>query len=338
VLVTGAAGTIGRALVKRLLTLGCSGVIGLDNNESELFFLNETFGKQAFELSLCDVRDAEDLSRAFRRVDIVFHAAALKHVPLCEQHPVEAVKTNVLGVQNVIQAARAARVQRVIYTSSDKAVNPTNVMGTSKLMGEKLMNAANLTAKEDRQIFSTTRFGNVLGSRGSVVPVFCQQIRSGGPVKLTDRAMTRFIMTLNEAIDLVIQTAIIAQGGEVFITKMDAVCIADLAQVMVEELSVALGRKPQDIKIVESGRRPGEKICEELMNEEEVRRSIELEHYFAVLPALSDLYGDSSGRYNGMTAKRVDRAYNSDTSEKMSVDVLRRYLHLHGLMEVQERS
>lgn len=337
VLVTGAAGTVGRALIDRLVTFGCSRVVGLDNNESELFFLNEANARSGmFEPALCDVRELEDLTRIFRRVDVVFHAAALKHVPLCEQYPVEAVKTNIYGVQNVVQAARAAGVQRVLYTSSDKAVNPTNVMGTSKLMGEKLINAANLTAKDDGQVFSSTRFGNVLGSRGSVVPVFREQIRQGGPVRLTDSGMTRFIMTLDDAIDLVLKAGVLARGGEVFITKMAAIRIADLAQVLVEELAPKFGRDPKTIKIVESGRRPGEKICEELMNEEEVRRSIELEDYFAVLPALSDLYGENSQQYNGVVAKKVDHAYNSETAEKMSVEDLRTYVRAHRLAEIQE--
>lgn len=332
VLVTGAAGTIGRALVTALLDLDAAKVLGLDNNESELFFLNEANSDRNFDPVLCDVREMADLSRAFRRVDIVFHAAALKHVPLCEQHPLEAVKTNIAGVQNVIEAARAANVPRVIYTSSDKAVNPTNVMGTSKLMGEKLINAANLSATGDGQIFTSTRFGNVLGSRGSVIPIFREQIRRGGPLKLTDRGMTRFIMSLNEAVELVLESAAIAHGGEVFITKMPAIDIADLAQVMIDELAPGFGHDPRKIEIVESGRRPGEKICEELMNEEEVRRSIELEKHFAVLPALSDLYGDATDRYRNVVAKRVDEAYNSQTAVKMTRPALAAYLRQHQMI------
>src|SRR5262249_26033567 len=162
-------------------------------------FLNERYCDAAFDPVLCDVRDVVDLTRAVRNIDVVFHAAALKHVPLCEQSPMEAVKTNIVGVQNVIEAARAANVAPVTYTSSGKAVNPTGVMGPSKLMGEKLMNAASLSEGSNGQVFSSTRFGNVLGSRGSVVPVFRDQIRKGGPVRLADRGMTRFIMTLQEA-------------------------------------------------------------------------------------------------------------------------------------------
>lgn len=329
ILVTGAAGTVGKALVRRLLDFEPQQVLGLDNNESELFFLKEELG-DGFRPVLGDVRDVSTLERAFRRVDVIFHAAALKHVPLCEHNPLEAVQTNILGVQNVIQAARAAGVARVVYTSSDKAVNPPNVMGTSKLMGEKLMNAANVGSGRDGQVFTTTRFGNVLGSRGSVIPLFREQIRRGGPVRLTDRDMTRFIMTLPEAVDLVLLAGAIAKGGEVLITKMPAIRIADLARVMVDALAPAYGHAPGSVEIVEVGRRPGEKVYEELMNEEEVRRSIELDKFFVVLPALPDICPVDPSAYGPSTP--VDRAYNSDAASLMPVDELSRYLTSVGLL------
>ena len=329
ILVTGAAGTVGKALVRRLLDFNPQLVLGLDNNESELFFLKEELG-DGFQPVLGDVRDVTTLERAFRRVDVIFHAAALKHVPLCEHNPLEAVQTNILGVQNVIQAARAAGVARVVYTSSDKAVNPPNVMGTSKLMGEKLMNAANVGSGRDGQVFTTTRFGNVLGSRGSVIPLFREQIRRGGPVRLTDRDMTRFIMTLPEAVDLVLLAGAIARGGEVLITKMSAIRIADLARVMIDALAPTYGHAPGSIEIVEVGRRPGEKVYEELMNEEEVRRSIELDKFFVVLPALPDICPTDPLAYG--PSKPVDQAYNSDAAALMPADELSRYLTSVGLL------
>lgn len=187
ILVTGACGTVGRELVRQLMELdNITELVGIDNNESELFFLDQRYaskGKARFFLA--DVRDRDKMCRVMRGIDIVFHTAAFKHVIMCEVSPLEAVQTNILGVQNIISAASENHVQTTIFTSSDKAVNPTNVMGTSKLMGERLMTAANNKLRQDGQIFASTRFGNVLGSRGSVIPVFREQIRKGGPVTVT---------------------------------------------------------------------------------------------------------------------------------------------------------
>lgn len=193
VLVTGCCGTVGSELVKQLLeNFGVGHLIGIDNSESELFFTQQEY--QEYEHAsffLADMRDRMKLTRLFKDVDIVFHAAAFKHVVLCERSPFDAVQTNIHGVQNVIEAAYDAGVEKVIFTSSDKAVNPTSVMGTSKLMGERLITAANNAQRGHNTIFSSTRFGNVLGSRGSVIPIFKEQIRKGGPITLTDPNMTR---------------------------------------------------------------------------------------------------------------------------------------------------
>ncbi len=209
ILVTGACGTVGLELIRQLLVNFKVGeLIGIDNNESELFFLEDKFADfNNVSFFLADVRDRDKISRKMKHMDIVFHTAAFKHVILCERSPFEAVQTNILGIQNIINGAIENHVERVIFTSSDKAVNPTNVMGTTKLMGERLMTAANSNSREGGPIFTSTRFGNVLGSRGSVIPIFREQIRRGGPVTLTDPAMTRFIMSLEGAIQLVIESA-----------------------------------------------------------------------------------------------------------------------------------
>ncbi len=334
VLITGAAGSIGSALARRLIGFEAGGVWGLDNNETGLFSIAADLG-DGFTPLLGDVRDRDKLERSFRAMDIVFHAAALKHVPLCEYHPLEAVQTNILGVQNVIRAALANDVERVVYTSSDKAVNPPNVMGTSKLMGEQLIKAANVTDRRDGMVFTTTRFGNVLGSRGSVLLIFRDQIARGGPVTLTDRAMTRFVMTLQRAVDLVLEAAVLANGGEIFITKMNAIRIEDLARVMIEQLAPRYGHDPETIVVEEIGPRPGEKLYEELMNDEEVRRSIELERHFAVLPALTDLYTAKAEDYPGLVRDSVRRAYNSANEPAMEADALRGYLHSTDLLELE---
>jgi FlaA1/EpsC-like NDP-sugar epimerase len=335
VLVTGACGTVGRELIHQLLKNHkvCE-LIGIDNNESELFFLEEEFAPfENVSFFLADVRDREKVSRKMRRMDIVFHTAAFKHVILCERSPFEAVQTNILGIQNIINAAIENKVKRVIFTSSDKAVNPTNVMGASKLMGERLMAAANSNSREDGPIFTSTRFGNVLGSRGSVIPIFREQIRRGGPVTLTDSTMTRFIMSLEEAIRLVIESACHAVGGEVFITKMPAIRIQDLAEVMIKELASRYEFSPENIEIKTIGSKPGEKLYEELMNEEEIRRAWELKQYFVVLPAYGSIYRKIDYNYSNVVGQTVTKPYNSANHTPLSHRALAEFLHIHKLLE-----
>jgi FlaA1/EpsC-like NDP-sugar epimerase len=332
VLVTGACGTIGREIVRQLLEHeGVGELVGLDNNESELFFLEQRFsawGNARFFLA--DIRDCKKLCRMFRGVNLVFHAAAFKHVIMCERSPYEAVQTNIMGVQNVILAAAENHVQRVIFTSSDKAVNPTNVMGTSKLMGERLMSAA--AGNMPGTVFASTRFGNVLGSRGSVIPIFREQIRRGGPVTLTHSDMTRFVMSTAQAVNLVIRSADLARGGEVFVPKMRAMCIADLASVMLRKLARDYGRDPLKVEIKVIGIKPGEKLYEELMNHEETRRTVELDDYYAILPAyrgggsfVDDFaYPGQKGPYQGP-------AYTSENVTPLTQEQISRLLEENGL-------
>lgn len=326
VLITGACGTIGAELTQQVVAGGAERVVCLDNNESELFFLQQRFSDQDHvSCYLADIRDLEALNQRMQGVDVVLHSAALKHVGLCEDSPTQAVRTNIQGTQNVIDASLANNVERVIFTSSDKAVNPTNVMGTSKLMGERLMTAASLNNRNSRTVFASTRFGNVLGSRGSVVPLFKRQIDAGGPVTLTDREMTRFIMTLEEAVRLVLQSAVIATGGEVFVTKMPIAKIEDIATHMVNEMS-----QGRDIPIVEIGAKPGEKMYEELMNDEEVRRTYEIDDFFVVLPAFAGnhevLYPMVQGR------QTADRPFNSAVEPAMGSEELAAYFTARGIL------
>lgn len=334
VLVTGACGTVGRELVRQLMeTYHVGELIGLDNNESELFFLEQRFAQHGqSHFFLADVRDRDKLRRIMKGVDIVFHTAAFKHVILCERSPFEACQTNINGVQNIIYAAMENRVEKVIFTSSDKAVNPTNVMGTSKLMGERLMTAANSNARAGRPIFSSTRFGNVLGSRGSVIPIFREQIRKGGPVTLTDPDMTRFIMSIREAVRLVLDSAILACGGEVFVTKMPSIKIRDLAEVMIRELSGDYGQDPDNVRISIIGAKPGEKMYEELMSLEETRRSWELERYFVVVPAFTCIFRDNFYDYETIVSKSVSRPYHSGNEAPMTQDALISFLMQNQLL------
>lgn len=334
VLVTGVCGTVGKELLRQLTALDIDEVVGLDNNESELFFAaNEYANDPRVNLYVADIRDIHALRQHMDRVEIVLHTAALKHVILCERSPDEAIQTNILATRNVIRAALHRGIDRVLFTSSDKAVNPTNVMGTSKLMCERLMTAANAHLKGKKSTFASTRFGNVLGSRGSVLPVFKRQIAAGGPVTLTDPEMTRFVMTLEDAVRLVMDSVHLARGGEVFVTKMHVIRIADLAEIMVRELAPHHGHDPDDVAIDVIGSKPGEKLYEELMNDEEKRRTIELEEYFSVLPAFESVYNDISYEYPGGGAVGIEEAYSSAHEQAMTQEELRTYLYEHHLLD-----
>lgn len=339
VLISGAAGTVGQELVEKLLSLNVSELRLLDNNETELFYLMEKYvNQQRVTCFLGDIRDRDKIHKLTNGVDIIFHTAAFKHVLLSEYNPFDVVQTNVHGVQNIIWAAINCNVKKVIFTSSDKAVNPTNVMGTTKLLGEKLMTAANIMRYQVDTVFCSTRFGNVVGSRGSVVPVFMKQIRDGGPVTITDRKMTRFIMTAEEAVRLVLKTAIISKCGEVFVTKMLVVRIEDLAEIMVEILASRYGYKPSDIKIVEIGAKPGEKFYEELLSEEEVHRSIELKDMFVITPAFKTVYKSIRHEYPDTVSDKVDKTYISDSEKPISKEELKQYLIKNKVLEKAEKS
>ncbi len=342
ILVTGGCGTVGREIVRQLLDHSPQELRVIDSNESEIFFLEQellTHSRQnpsctiASHCQVGDIRDADKLTMMCEGVDIVLHTAALKHVILCERAPFDAVQTNIMGVRNVINAALVNNVERVIFTSSDKAVNPTNVMGTSKLMGERLITAANSLKLKRRTIFSSTRFGNVLGSRGSVIPIFARQIQNGGPVTLTDSRMTRFIMTLEESCRLVLLAAEKARGGEVFVTKMPVIRIADLAHVMIEEFSRHLGFDPRRMPVTEIGSKPGEKLYEELMSDEETRRTVELTEMFSVLPAFRSVYEDIAYDYDDIVNSEVTDPYVSSPSNSMSREALKSFCRLNGLFD-----
>lgn len=341
VLVTGGCGTVGRELVRQIVRQQPAEIRVLDNNESEIFFLEQEIEAQVADegldhiCALChvaDIRDTDRLNSLFEGVDVVYHLAALKHVILCEKSPFDATQTNIVGVRNVIQAALNNDVERVIFTSSDKAVDPTNVLGTSKLMGERLITAANSMRINKRTIFSSTRFGNVLGSRGSVATVFRRQIEAGGPVTLTDPEMTRFVMTLAEACRLVLQAGELARGGEVFVTKMPILRIEDLARVMINRLAPACGHDPESIELTMIGSKPGEKFYEELMSDEETRRTWELPSMFAVLPAFRSVYQEIEYDYPEVLRREVREPYVSSTGEMLDFAQIEELLVKCGIL------
>ena len=287
---------------------------------------------------LGDIRDKDKLERLADGIDIMIHCAALKHVILSEYNPTDVIQTNIIGIENVISAAKRCGVKHLLLTSSDKAVNPTNVMGTSKLMGERLITAANAWQNKTSAIFSSTRFGNVLGSRGSVVPLFMQQIRSSGPVTITDKRMTRFIMTIEEAAMLVLKSITISKGGEVFVTKMPVARIPDLAEAMIEILAPKYGYQPSEIEVVEIGSKPGEKLYEELISEEEVHRSIELKDMFVIQPAFKAIYHSIKYEYQDHIDNEVNKAYKSLLEKSLDKEELKKYLIENGVLDHIEQS
>ncbi len=340
VIVTGGVGSVGRQIVSQLLAFGVEKIRVIDNNESGLFDMEQQYARcDRLEFSICDICDEREMARVFAGMDLCFHAAALKHVPSCERSPFSAINVNIMGCGAVSRAALAAGLERVIFTSSDKAVNPTNVMGTSKLMGERLFTSLNfMRGREARTLFASTRFGNVLGSRGSVVPLFCRQIGDGGPVTLTDERMTRFVMTGEEAARLVVESMALAQGGEVFVTKMPVLAITDLASVMIELLAPLYGRKPADIPIRFVGPRPGEKLWEELSTDEESGRLLEAGDFLIVLPAIATEECYATYAYEGLQARRRRLVYHSDREPRMDRAAIRALLMRPGVLPDEVRA
>ncbi|CAD0186282.1 UDP-N-acetylglucosamine 4,6-dehydratase (inverting) [Ruegeria sp. THAF57] len=320
IVITGGVGSVGREIFACLIELEPELIRVIDNNESALFEMEiEYRGNKGVEFYHCDITDEREMSRTFSDMDLCFHCAALKHVPSCERSPFSAINVNIQGSEVVGRVAIAQGLEKVIFTSSDKAVNPTNVMGTSKLMGERLFTAMNfLRSKKTKTVFACTRFGNVLGSRGSVVPLFAQQIESGGPVTITDERMTRFVMTMKEAADLVIESMMLARGGEIFITKMPVLKIVDLARVMIARLAPIANVSPSSVETKVTGSRPGEKLWEELSTDEESNRLLESEKFLIVLPSGHTSEQRQEYKYDWITTQPSTIIYHSDRSELMS--------------------
>lgn len=325
ILVTGGAGSIGSELVKTLLDMDPYAIRVFDNNETGLFNLEQMLKSEKIRSLVGDVRDQERLKRAFEDVDIVFHAAALKHVPLCEFNPFDGVKTNVIGTQNVLDAALNEEVDRFILISTDKAVNPTNVMGATKLLAERLTISANYYKGYRKTVLSCVRFGNVLGSRGSVVPIFKEQILRGEPITITDPAMTRFVMDIPKAVKLILKAAEVARGGEIFILKMPVMQISDLAEAMAAEMSLSCGHVSKEIEICTIGRRAGEKLYEELMTEFEAVNAYENEELIAVLPSIP---GQDEGIRDAPEGfkKAEPKVYSSRDAKLLSKEIIRSML------------
>jgi UDP-N-acetylglucosamine 4,6-dehydratase/5-epimerase len=265
-------------------------------------------------------------------VEIVFHAAALKHVPLCEFNPFDAIKTNVIGTQNVLKSAYAQGVQKVITISTDKAVNPSNVMGATKLLAERLTISANSYRGKKKTIFSCVRFGNVLNSRGSVVPLFLKQIKNGGPITVTHPDMRRFCMDIPSATRLILTAGMHSQGSEIFILKMPALRIMDLAEVMREKFSSRYDLDPKNVPINVVGMRCGEKIDEILLTDDEKVSAFENDEMYLVLPKEKPYGADLSlsNEFPGFKSAKAD-SYSSENARRLTKEEIYSVLCTLGL-------
>jgi UDP-N-acetylglucosamine 4,6-dehydratase len=285
ILVTGGTGSIGSAIVEALLGQGPRVVRVLSRDDTKQFELAQRLrSEQALRMLIGDVRSRVRLQRAMSEIELVFHAAAMKHVPASEFNPFEATETNVRGTQNVVEAAIDAGVERVLTVSTDKAVDPTNVMGATKLLAERLMSAAETYKGGSPTRFASVRFGNVIGSRGSLVPLIRGQVARGGPVTVTDPEMSRYMMPMRDAVRLCFEAMQRMAGGEVFILKMPRIRVGDLVEVLIEAYAPQFGFRPDEIAIETIGARAGEKRHEVLLTEDEALAAEETEGMYVVGP------------------------------------------------------
>lgn len=309
-LITGGTGSFGNAVLRRFLDSNLSEIRILSRDEKKQDDMRKRYNNPKLKFYIGDVRDPQSVLNAVRGVDFIYHAAALKQVPSCEFHPLEAVKTNVLGTENVLEAAMVCNVQRVVCLSTDKAVYPINAMGISKAMMEKVIVAKSRGSKST--VICITRYGNVMASRGSVIPLFIGQIRAGKPITITDPNMTRFMMTLDDAVDLVLYAFTHGRPGDIFIQKAPAATIATLAKALTE-LMDAPGYEINTI-----GTRHGEKLYEALLSREEMAAAQDLGAYYRIPPYLRDL---NYGKFVEQGEIKISEAadYNSHNTARLDV-------------------
>ena len=312
-LITGGTGSFGNAVLKGFLDSDIAEIRIFSRDEKKQDDMRKRFTNSKLKFYIGDVRDYQSILNATRGVDYIFHAAALKQVPSCEFHPMEAVKTNVLGTENVLEAAIQNEVKRVVCLSTDKAVYPINAMGISKAMMEKVMVAKSRNVDETKTVICGTRYGNVMASRGSVIPLFVEQIRADKPLTITDPNMTRFMMTLADAVDLVLYAFEHGNNGDLFVQKAPGATV----EVLAKALTQIVGKPDHEINII--GTRHGEKLYEALLSREEMVCAEDLGDYYRVPPDLRDL---NYGKYveQGEEAISVTEDYNSHNTQRLDVE------------------
>ena len=327
ILITGGTGSLGYALTKRLLELGADTIRIYSRNEEKQVTMESDFNNSKLRFFVGDVRDLPRLIRALEDIDIVFHAAALKHVPVIEYNPFEAIKTNVMGSQNVIDACLHEDVEIAICIGTDKSVSPLNTYGATKLLMEKLFVTANnyLNPEKHKTKFIAVRYGNVLGSSGSVVPKFIKQVISKEKITITDPNMTRFNITMNQALELIIRAAKKGVGGEVFIPKLKAYKLGDLKDVIVELLNAE-----DNTKIISV--RTGEKFHESLISEEEIRNTYEDEDDYVLIERVDE----ELLRNQGLRKTILNEKYSSNKAELITKEQLKYILINENIIQVND--
>ncbi len=316
-LVSGGTGSFGNAVLRRFLHTDISEIRIFSRDEKKQDDMRKSYADPRLKFYIGDVRDYNSVLNAVRGVDYIYHAAALKQVPSCEFHPLEAVKNNVLGTENVLEAAISCEVKRVVCLSTDKAVYPINAMGISKAMMEKVMVAKSRSSNST--VICGTRYGNVMASRGSVIPLFIDQIRAGKPITITDPSMTRFMMTLDDAVDLVLYAFEHGNPGDIFVQKAPAATIETLARALTELMGVS----SHEIRVI--GTRHGEKLYEALLSREERVAAEDLGGYYRVPPDLRDL---NYGKFVEQGETRISAAedYNSHNTDRLNVEGMKKLL------------
>jgi len=309
-LITGGTGSFGNAILRRFLSTDIREIRIFSRDEKKQDDMRKQYNNSKIKFHIGDVRDSQSVINAVRGVDYIFHAAALKQVPSCEFHPLEAVKTNVLGAENILEAAIQCNVKRVIVLSTDKAVYPINAMGISKAMMEKVAVAKSRNSGET--VINITRYGNVMASRGSVIPLFMEQIDAGKPITITDPNMTRFMMTLEDAVDLVLFAFEHGQQGEIFVQKAPAATI----ETLVKALTNLVNKPEYPMQVI--GTRHGEKLYEVLLSREEMVGAVDLDNYYRVPPDLRDLNYDKFVEFGQIEiSNAVD--YNSHNTNRLDI-------------------
>ena len=332
ILIVGGTGTIGKTLIRELLKQNPKVIRILSRDEHKQFEIMtyeefEDYSKLRFLIG--DVRDYDRVERAMHEIDIVFNLAAMKHVPSCEYNPDEAIKTNIIGMQNVIKAATKNNVEFVLFTSSDKAINPSNTYGATKMLAEKLVQAANFSKGSAKTKFVAVRFGNVMGSRGSVIPLFKKQIIDSREITVTDQSMTRFMMTSIQAVNLLMDVCKKSIGGEVFVLKMPVIKLRDLAEVVIEECREKYLIK-EEISIREIGLRAGERYYEELMTEAESYDGYDLENMYVLTPSA---FNKKSYEKHYVNCKKCNAEnYSSHNVKPIGKECVREFLRQENII------
>jgi UDP-N-acetylglucosamine 4,6-dehydratase len=317
-MITGGTGSFGNAVLKRFLSDNVREIRIFSRDEKKQEDMRIAFNNPKLKFYIGDVREYESVSQAMKGVDYVFHAAALKQVPSCEFYPMEAVRTNVIGTENVLNAATANNISRVVVLSTDKAVYPINSMGISKAMAEKLMVAKARSQRPGETVFCATRYGNVMASRGSVIPLFVSQLKEGKSVTVTDPNMTRFLMSLEDSVDLVLYAFKHGKQGDIFVQKAPASTVADLAQAIKEMFD-----NDEPVRVI--GTRHGEKLYESLISREEMVKAEDMKGYYRIPADNRDL---NYAQYFSEGEKKISHQedYTSHNTERLNVEQVKKLL------------